>query len=204
MRETAPLLSLLILLIDTYVFREVITMNKSTIRFLILVAFNILVAVFMVPQYEVGNHVLLGWSLRATAYFAGTAVGVLCAIGFCCCIWDVIKYPSLMGAAESKFDYCAACTNDKLLMERYLSSLGLAIVKWVILALPFLGTVVAYFSAGHVFSGYESLIIALLTVEGMALIAGQLYMMFVSLLYVVRRDERILMPFEYKDFTRYE
>lgn len=98
-----------------------------------------------------------------------------------------------MGAAESKFDYCAACTNDKLFMERYLSSLGLAIVKWVILALPFLGTVVAYFSAGHVFSGYESLIIALLTVEGMALIAGQLYMMFVSLLYVVRRDERMLM-----------
>lgn len=139
MRGTAPLLSLLILLIDTYVFREVITMNKSTIRFLILVAFNILVAVFMVPQYEVGNHVLLGWSLRATAYFAGTAVGVLCAIGFCCCIWDVIKYPSLMGAAESKFDYCAACTNDKLLMERYLSSLGLAIVKWVIFGFAVFG-----------------------------------------------------------------
>ena len=106
--------------------------------------------------------------------------------------------------SESKFNYCAACTNDKLLMERYFSSLGLAIVKWVILALPFLGTVVAYFSAGHVFSGYESLIIALLTIEGMALIAGQLYMMLVSLLYVVRRDERMLMPFECKDFTRYE
>lgn len=179
-------------------------MNKSTIRFLILVAFNILVAVFMVPQYEVGNHVLLGQSLRAPAYFVGAEVGVLCAIGLCFCVRDVIKYPSLMGAAESKFDYCAVYTNDKLFTELYFSSLGFTLVKWVILALPFLGAVVAYFNAGHVFGGYESLIIAFLTVEGMALIAGQLYMMFVSLLYVVRRNENMLMPFEYKGFTRYE
>lgn len=165
-------------------------MKKSGnyICFVSLFIINILVTVFLATVYKVGNDILLVFSIRGTAYIYGTIIGVLCALGLYTRISFAIKHPSSIGAAESKYDYCECLANDDVLTTRYFSSMILAAIESAIIALPFMGTALAYFYAGGVFCGYESVLIALITVEAMILCAYQLSLFVYSAVYSIKRN----------------